>query len=232
MIFVLLATYLSLSTAWPLPLDYDYCRNYCSAQNINNSACVKGCQVANVIPYSTVTCTFMCEDTYNMADDVVACTTGCNATVNTPSYIPISYDFIWMFVIMDSLANQAYDTLVLFPSTTGEISVITVFTSEEEWQMVQNGRNGATSGKVKPGDPAAAFGDAYSSNCFGKHEVLFTHMAVGFLVILLMVLVISCATAVKDFAPEKLQLQKIPVVPSMSLKTSDKLIYKNSMITL
>lgn len=66
-----------------------------------------------------------------MADDVVACTTGCNATVNTPSYIPISYDFIWMFVMMDSLANQAYDTLVLFPSTTGEISVITVFTSEE-----------------------------------------------------------------------------------------------------
>lgn len=66
-----------------------------------------------------------------MTGDVGACATGCSATVNSPSYIPVSFDFIWMLVMMDSLANQAYD---LFPSTTGDISVITVFTSEEVQQ--------------------------------------------------------------------------------------------------
>ncbi|KAL5487419.1 hypothetical protein EMCRGX_G020014 [Ephydatia muelleri] len=229
LVFVLLATELSLSAAWPLPLDDDYCHNYCSAQNINNSACVQGCQAANVYPYSTVTCTFMCEDTYNMTGDVGACATGCSATVNSPSYIPVSFDFIWMLVMMDSLANQAYD---LFPSTTGDISVITVFTSEEElsqWQMVQNV---ATSDK----DNAAPLGDAYSTNCFGKHDVLFTHIALGSLVVLLIVMVISCATAVMDSAPkprlrETLPLHLQKITPIVSLNTSDKLI-KNSVITL
>ena len=72
----------------------------------------------------------MCEDIYSTAGDVDACANGCNTTLGSqlPSYITISLDLVSVLSMMDSVANQAYNMAF---STTSEISVITVFTSEE-----------------------------------------------------------------------------------------------------
>lgn len=194
-----------------------------------------------MFPYSTITCTYMCEDTYNVSDDLDACTKGCNATANSPLYTPISVDFISVLVMMDSLANQAYDIFLLLPSTTSEIDAIAVFTSEEgfsQWQVTQYTDH---AGQIKTGD-GAPLSDTYYT-CSGRHASLI-HIAIGSLFLLLIVLMISCCTAMMDIAPRvkkpytcvmenpPLHLpQKItPIVLPVSLK-SDKLI-KNSAIVL
>ena len=43
--------------------------------------------------------------------------------------------------------------------------------------------------------------DAHHSSCSRKHITLFTHLAVGFLFVLVIVLVMSCCTAVMESAP-------------------------------
>ena len=71
----------------------------------------------------------MCEKTYNTASDVDACTSGCNATLS--SDLSISLELVSILTLMDTLANQAYHILLPLSFTNSEITVITVFTSEQ-----------------------------------------------------------------------------------------------------